>query len=158
MAGFGFFHNAFEYTVSTLAKAGKSFVEATNTFKKYIKDPQEALKALRRWKETKQFYRMEPWIKAAPDWVKPTESFMTLTPSLLKEKYQYLFEVNFNYGMGEVEQKPFLSFVTSEELSKKDSMQKMIDILNHPRYTERYKFRQDMEVTLVGARTTMFIQ
>lgn len=154
---FGFFHNIFEQASSAFRKAGKSAFEAGKFLRSYITDREKAETFIRRNREARVFYRAEPFIKQMPYSVKPTQAMFTPTSLMLGEKHQYLFRVKFRYTDRPLDEKQFVSFVTNEELTKREAEHRMGNILLKMRDGEKYPNLQSIEMELRGTRSTMWL-
>lgn len=149
--GLGFFHNAIQYLSSAFARSGKSFKEASLYLKSFTTNFRDALGTVKSWKERKMFYRAEPFVAEMPRDLLVTQNFATPTPKFLTEKYQYLFRVKFRYDDKPLDNYEFLSFVSSEELTKKEAEYRMGNILLETRSANKYPNLHTIEMELRGA-------
>lgn len=150
----GFFHNSLEFVTTQFAKAGKSFSEAYSVFKEIVR-AKEPKRQYQRWREKVITERVKPFVQATPDWLKVAPEYIVSTPAILKEKFQYIFDIGFQFKGVPIVERQFYSFLSSKELTMVQARKRMIDVIMLSSERGKYPELVDLDIQLNEVRTSL---
>ncbi len=156
MAGFGFLRNAVSFVSSKFAAAGKTFADAWEVFKPIIQ-AENKLKAYRVFREAKEFRRLRPFVGRVPGWLEVPGVFITSTTARLRNRFQYMFDVTFQYKGILLPETHMFSFLSPVSLTKNEVQQRMQLIIEQHYRREKYQEIDNIEVNLAGIRKTRWL-
>lgn len=151
MAGFGFFTNAVKFATNIFAEAGKTFSEAYKFTSSFIK-AEDKTHFYRVYREAKQYERVKPFMKNLPGKYKVASPFIIPTDAKLKDKYMFVFDVNFKYKGVELPEIRTMSILSPENMSPALAEHKMQTIINHHRMREKYGEIEEISFELIAVR------
>lgn len=157
MSIFGGFSNVFRKAVSTFAFKGKTFTETWDYTKKlpWVTSP---IKAYRHYKESKTFHRLKPFYDKLPGELSFGTTMITPTQQRLKNRYQYIFDVELATSRIAGIQHQTFSFMADRRMTKEEVSEWMQQAIEDKEALEKYGRIQFMEVNLIGVRQSRWIK
>lgn len=156
MAKFGVFGNIFRKVTSTFAFQGKSFNETWDYIKTLPWKTKPTL-AFKQYSESRTFYRLKPFHEKMPQTAHPLKGLVTKTGARLRNKYQYIFEIEIKSSKSLVYETQWVSFYDSRSLTKGSAENIMRDIVMRLQDEIKYGVIEALTVSQIGVRQSKMV-